>query len=217
MKPRDALSVMQSRHEAIDSLDLFPTPPWGTRALIEFVLPYCGYAPNSSVWEPAAGMGHMAEPLKDYFREVYASDVHDYGCGYDVGSFIGADVFVCPFKPDWIITNPPFNLGEEFVRRALTEATVGVAMLARTAFIESAARYPLFASQSFAALAPFSARVPMVKGRWDPAASSATSYAWFVWRCPRAHGGPMVIMIPPDAKERCSRQDDIARFATPSG
>jgi hypothetical protein len=30
--------------------------------------------------------------------------------------------------------------------------------------------------------APFVERVPMVKGRWDPGASTATSYAWFVWR-----------------------------------
>ena len=31
-------AVMQQRHEAHDSLDDFPTPPWATRALMECVL-----------------------------------------------------------------------------------------------------------------------------------------------------------------------------------
>ena len=41
-----------------------------------------------------------------------ASDVFDYGCGYEVGSFVGfgPDVASVPSVPDWIITNPPFNL-----------------------------------------------------------------------------------------------------------
>jgi hypothetical protein len=30
--------------------------------------------------------------------------------------------------------------------------------------------------------AQFAERVHMVKGRWNPDASSATAYAWFVWR-----------------------------------
>ena len=31
-------AVMAQRHEAKDSLDDFPTPPWATRALLEHVL-----------------------------------------------------------------------------------------------------------------------------------------------------------------------------------
>jgi hypothetical protein len=155
----------------------------------------------------------MAEPLREYFGKVYASDVHDYGRGYAVGSFVGqgADVKRCPFRPDWIITNPPFRLGEEFVHRALAEAKVGVAMLARTAFIESASRYHLFSGGTFAIFAPFSGRLPMVKGRWDPKASSATSYSWFVWLKSNV-GAARVIMIPPDAVRTCSRENDVALF-----
>ncbi len=31
-------NVMNERHQAADSLDYFPTPPWATRALISEVL-----------------------------------------------------------------------------------------------------------------------------------------------------------------------------------
>ncbi len=31
-------AVMAQRHEKMDSLDDFPTPPWGTRALMEHVV-----------------------------------------------------------------------------------------------------------------------------------------------------------------------------------
>ena len=36
---------------------------------------------------------------------------------------------------DWVITNPPFWLAEEFVERALSIASTGVAILARTVFL----------------------------------------------------------------------------------
>lgn len=200
-----------------DSLDDFPTPPWATRALLKHVIG--DVWSNYVCWEPAAGRGIMSSVLREYFKSVWASDVHDYnGESLDsIGSFVGsgADVARSPaswgFAPDWIITNPPFRLGEEFVRRALLEATVGVAMLCRTAFIESAARYPLFGS-AFAVLAPFAGRVAMVKGRWQPDASTATSYAWFVWR--RNHrGAAEVRIIHPEARNRLTHDDDADRFA----
>ena len=42
---------------------------------------------------------------------------------------------------DWIITNPPFRLAEQFILKALNHATEGVAMLVRTSFLESIGRY----------------------------------------------------------------------------
>jgi hypothetical protein len=79
--------------------------------------------------------------------------------------------------------HPPFRLGLEFTLRALALATEGVAMFARTQWIESAERYErLFRDRQPALLAPFVERVPIVKGHWNPKKSTATSYAWFVWR-----------------------------------
>jgi hypothetical protein len=46
----------------------------------------------------------VAEVLMEYFQQVRASDVFDYGCGYEVGSFVGCgpDVVTVPSVPDWI-------------------------------------------------------------------------------------------------------------------
>ena len=207
--PSGSYSVMAGRQASVDKLDLFPTPPWATRALCEHVI-----EPLGAVWEPAAGLGHMAEVLREYFPRVYASDVHDYGVGYKVGSFVGegADLAERPFSPDWVITNPPFSLALEFVERGIEEANTGVAMLVRSVWAESATRFDrLFSKRPPAIIAQFVERVPMVKGRWDPKASTATGYAWFVWS-EFESGSTRFVWIPP-CRNRLTKPDDVARFA----
>lgn len=209
---------MASRISAPDALDFFPTPPFASRALIEDVLPQLGVAfhvASMTLWEPAAGAGHMAETLRPYCREVFASDVFDYGRGYAVGSFtgVGPDVARCPFKPDLIVTNPPFNKAMEFAQRALDEARVGVALLVRSSWAEGVFRYQrLFRTRPPSLIAQFVERVPMVKGRWDPDASTATSYAWFVWRKADRSRQCRYFWIPDGARVRHSRADDAERF-----
>jgi hypothetical protein len=121
----------------------------------------------------------MAKVLKEYFREVRASDVHDYGYG------IVRNFLTCPYQAngwDWVITNPPFRLAEQFVLRSLNVARKGIAILARTVFIESVGRYEaIFRHFPPTKFAQFTQRVPMVKGRLDKKATTATGYAWLVW------------------------------------
>lgn len=215
--PSGGLAVMQNRRDPIDSLDFFPTPPWATRALCEVVLPAIGLAPlylNHHAWEPACGEGHMAEVLAEYFVSVWSTDVHPYGFG-SVGSFVGEgfDVAQAPEHCDWIITNPPFNLAGEFVRRALKDAKRGVAMLTRTSWLDGGARYrEIFEPHPPLAVAQFCERVPMVKGRWDPEASTATSYAWVVWASWMAEPETRFIWIPPGQRKALTRDDDVRRF-----
>lgn len=217
-RPKGFTSVMSSRVEPLDSLDLFCTPPWATRALCECVLNTNGLK-RSSCWEPAAGEGHMSEVLKEYFGSVYASDVHDYGHGHAIGSFVGvgADRAEWPdpsFPPSWVMANPPFRLAVEFAERALDEASQGVALLLRSVWIESADRYErLFRDRAPDCVAFFSERVAMVKGRWDPDASTATSYAWFVWQLPREGEGTLLHWIPPGQRKALEKPDDRKRFA----
>ena len=219
MRARGGTAVMAARTSVIDALDYFPTPPWASRALVADVLPQLGVAfhtPSMTLKEPAAGGGHMVEALRPYFREAFASDVHDYGRGYAVGSFVGQgpDVASCPYKPDLIITNPPFNLALEFAERSLELARVGVALLVRSAWSEGGDRYRrLFKDRPPAMIAQFVERVPMVKGRWDPKASTATSYAWFIWRKADRSGRCTYFWIPDGARARNSRADDARRFA----
>jgi len=170
---------MQRRHEDKDSLDDFPTPPWATRALMKYGNDYLDFWPLYTCREPAANRGYMARTLKEYFSVVEASDIHDYGAGYPIKDFLHDDFD----NVDWTITNPPFVLAKDFIDRALDTSDVGVAVILRIAFLEGKKRYlELFKDRPPSHVFQFVERVPMVKGKYDPDASSATAYAWFVWR-----------------------------------
>src|SRR5262245_4400887 len=172
-------AVMAQRYEPKDSLDDFPTPPWATRALLAHVISQDLVMQNC--WEPACGEGHMAKVLDEYFGTVYASDIHPYGYGSTSDFLDEATVR----DVDWIITNPPFKQAEEFVVKAVSIAKRGVAIFARSVFAESVGRHQrLFSKFPPTTVAQFAERVPIVKGRLDAKASTATGYAWFVWEKP---------------------------------
>lgn len=186
MAQNRSAAVMQQRAEPHDSLDYFPTPPWATRALCEQILGSHAALSDLVAWEPACGELHMARPLGEYFGAVYASDVHDYG-GHALRDFLFPGP--PPFAADWIISNPPFNLGLDFALKAIELARIGVAFLVRSAFCEGGERFrELFKPHPPAVVAQFVERVPMHKGKLTATGSTATSYCWIVWR--RDHAGP---------------------------
>jgi hypothetical protein len=210
-------AVMARRRDPLDSLDFYPTPPWATRALFEHVLPAAGAPHICSAWEPACGEGHMAAVIEEYVAIVKATDVFDYGyapiCQSEpvTADFLDQGTRVEP-APDFIITNPPFAIADQFALLAFERAAGGVALLLRTTWLESVPRYKrIFRDRPPTLFAPFVERVPMVKGRWDPDASSATSYAWFVWVHGEAPKPPF--WIPPDCRRALTKRDDVRRFA----
>ncbi|WP_420405947.1 SAM-dependent DNA methyltransferase [Nisaea sp.] len=197
-------AVMAQRAEAKDSLDNFPTPPWATRALLEYVIEPGKFTERLTCLEPACGQGHMAKVLREYFGEVHASDVFDYGYG-EVSDFLNKPIQTGSY--DWVITNPPFRLAEQFIERARPIARRGIAMLTRTVFIESVGRYErLFSVFPPTKVAQFTERVPMVKGRLDERASTATGYAWLVWEIGVIRPTELV-WIPP-CRKKLEREGD---------
>lgn len=214
--PRGGGAVMNMRREPPDSLDYFPTPPWATRALFEHVLDKSALR-ALRCWEPAAGHEHMADVLREYFADVVSSDVFDYGRGYDIGSFVGVgpDVMKLPPGVNWICSNAPFNLALEFALRCLEEQAIeGFALLLRSNWVEGSERHErLFSRQPPAIIAQFVERVPMTKGRWDPDASTMTSYAWFVWFSGMRNACSNFTWIPPGCRSSLSRPGDTSRFA----
>lgn len=223
LKPKGFSAVMASRSEPPDSLDFFPTPPFSTRSLCEHVLgrpPGLDVRPDKTCWDPCAGQGHMSEVLREYFRTVHASDVFPYRPDYALGSFVGEsgglldDIAQCPFRPDWIIMNPPFNQAEAFVLRALDEARRGVAMFIRTAWLESSGRYEtIFAKHPPTVVAQFAERVALTKGEWKPDASTATAYLWIVWDKQSHDRETRLVWIPPGQKDLHTKRTDIENFA----
>ena len=180
-----------------------------------------------TAWECACGAGHMVHGLKDYFEVVHASDA----CLYDrnvVHDFTGPAA--APFQADWIVTNPPFSDIDGFILRAWAEARRGVAMLAPARTLEGIKRHELMygakGGPRLTVFAPFSERLPMHRGVYDPDRGTAANYAWFLWlkpalrprrfmaRVPDGQGGwiyrPAVVDIAPGARTRLFRRSDLA-------
>ncbi|MCH8316416.1 MAG: methyltransferase [Planctomycetes bacterium] len=150
----------------------------------------------------------MVRPLREYFASVARSDVHDYGWDHVVQDFL----WPCEQHADWIITNPPFRLGCEFALTAMDHARIGVAMLVRTAFLESIGRYERLFSKHRPAVLQFTERVPMFKGRLDAKGSTATAYCWLVWTRPYGDVLRRMDWIPP-CRKALERPGDYGKAA----
>ena len=202
---------MQQRSEPHDSLDDFPTPPWATRALCEYLINPWDEPRTFSTQtarEPAANRGHMVRPLREYFGNVEASDIHDYGADFEVKDYL----FGPPPPPvDWTITNPPFRLAQQFIERGLQTSNSGVAVLVRSAFLEGKARYQgLFSKHRPRLVLQFTERVVIHKGKLSANGSTATAYSWVVFLKERQQETVFDWIAP--CRKRLERLDDYGRY-----
>lgn len=134
-----ALVKAQKAHKR-KAADHYPTPPDVTVALMEFLK----LERDDVVLEPACAEGAMSRVIEHYCDTVWSSDLRD-----------GPEVYGQPcinflegephddLKIDWIITNPPFNLAEAFIRKSLS-ITPNVAMLLSNQYWHAASRKKLF-------------------------------------------------------------------------
>jgi hypothetical protein len=129
--------VTNRRTAEDDGEDFYPTPAWATHALM------LNEKFEGSIWEPACGDGAMAEVIKQYMTDsqsLSCSDLYDHGYGA-VGSDFLAYATRSDVSVDNIITNPPYNIADEFVLKALEAAEKKVAMLVRLAYLEGQERF----------------------------------------------------------------------------
>lgn len=154
--------------------DFFATSPIATRALLS-VETFSGV-----VWEPACGDGAIARVLEDdpNVNHVFGSDLYDRGYGANGINFLTA----APRRCDHIVTNPPFNLIEKFVWRALEINPPGkIAIFARLAFLEGQRRHrTLWSKRPPARVYVFSKRVPLARNG-GAEQTGLIAFAWFIW------------------------------------
>lgn len=151
--------------------DLYPTPPEVTVALLRFL----NFPSGVSVWEPAAGDGDMADVISQYAFPVYVTDIRD-----------GTDFLQsCIDGADWIITNPPFSLAEEFIRHA-AELNKPFAMLLKAQYWHAAKRVPLFEELPPSYILPLTWRPDFFFKERDgkKGGSPLMDVMWCVWLTP---------------------------------
>jgi hypothetical protein len=110
--------------------DFYPTPPEATQALLDFL----HIPPSMRIWEPACGEGHMVEVMERNGLDVIGTDIQQ---GTD---FLTAEL---PEGVDWIITNPPFSLAEDFIKKCCSH-DVPFALLLKSQYWHAARRLSLF-------------------------------------------------------------------------
>ena len=176
-----------------DTLDFYPTPPWATRALCEFVV-----MPKGSVLEPACGEYHISNTLKEYNLKVTSKDI-----------MYGDDFLACKSKKkyDWVITNPPYEYASEFLQKSLALSNVGTAFLVRYTFLESKKRYEtIFRDNPPSVIGQFTERIAFNSGRMSKVGKTGVAYCWVVWLKENNHS-TQFLFIPP-CKNKLEREKD---------
>lgn len=166
-----AIVGAQKNHKR-KAADFYPSPPDVTHALMEFLrLPK-----GTVIWEPACGDGDMSCILEEHGHQVISTDLRDdvwYGKG-------GTDYLTHPeIEVDWIITNPPFNLAESFIRKSLS-ITTNVAMLLKSQYWHAAGRLKLFADHPPAFVLPLTWRPAFLEA--ERGSSPLMDVIWVVWQ-----------------------------------
>lgn len=181
-----------NRRTVAQGADFYPTPAWATEALLAYE------TFEGTIWEPACGDGAMSKVLERAGYMVSSSDLHDYGYGTPGVDFLTHR----SFQPDNIVTNPPFNLAESFVKQGLAHVQNKLCLLLRLAFLESATRYrSIYSITPPSRVYVFSERITMYPSGEKTAGSGTTAYGWFVWDL-HAAGPPELRWIAPGFKEK---------------
>jgi len=81
----------------------------------------------------------MSKVMKDMGYEVISSDLNDMGYGNVGVNFLTTPKHGC----NWIITNPPFNVSQEFILKCINHH-VPFALLLKSQYWHSKKRYELF-------------------------------------------------------------------------
>jgi hypothetical protein len=171
-----ALSIVGSsrRHGGRDLNDFYPTPPQATISLIERE-PFIG-----TTWEPACGDGAIVKVMQDRGMDCFFSDFVYRGFGNNNPM----DFLKTNMKCENIITNPPFNMAQEFVEHSKKCASKKIAMFLKLAFLEGVKREKMFRDREFplSKVYVFSKRVRLDKNGIPMGCKSGMiAFAWFVW------------------------------------
>lgn len=159
--------------------DFYPTPPDVTFALLDFLhlggYPTHGVStdPNFNhikIWEPACGDGRMVDAIRSRGYECIGTDIQT---GTD---FLTAKM---PEGVNFIITNPPFSLAEDFIRRCMYHE-VGFALLLKSQFWHAKKRLPLFMESRPEYILPLTWR-PDFMDKQRGGGSPLMDVMWCVW------------------------------------
>lgn len=141
--------------------DFYPTLWDVTQALLD----YLAIPKDKYIWEPACGDGAMASVIRSNGYHVYETDI---ALGTD---FLQTTSCFC----DVIITNPPFCVSEDFIRKC-SSYNVPFALLLKSQYWHAAKRVALFDEITPRYVLPLTWRPDFI-GNKKP----LLDFVWCVW------------------------------------
>lgn len=148
----------QKKNKRLNSQDFYPTPAWCYENL------EIDWTQFSTAHEPCAGDHRIVDFLQDVGITTTHTDILE-----------GTNFLEWNQPTELILTNPPFQLAQEFIDHSVVLADT-VIMLLRLNFLGSISRHDWWKTCSPTALHVLSKRPSFTGG-----GSDATEYAWFVW------------------------------------
>lgn len=191
-----SLAGMSMTRERV-KYDFYATPREAIDAILDRV------SLTGSILEPAAGQGHISVVLKERYphTEIVSTDLIQRNEKFGIHIESGIDFLTHNYHRqfDNVITNPPFNLAQEFIERALQLANDKVVIFAKIQLLEGNKRKRMFDTAPLKYVYVFSSRVnPLRNGeelnergeKW----SSTMCFAWFVFE-QKYKGEPIIRWI----------------------
>lgn len=180
----DSSRPLKARERA--EADWYVEPPTAVEGLFD-VQRFSGW-----VWDPACGRGTIPKVCEAKGLKVIATDLYDRGYGVPNIDFLTHQCLDEDPQVDNVICNPPFELAEAFLKRALQVARHKVAFLLRWSWAEGAKRRWVWDETPLAAIHPFARRVSMPPGNVaTKAKGGAVCFAWWIWD--HDHIGPPIV------------------------
>ena len=158
--------------------DFYATPPLAVKHLLDIE------DFNNNIWEPACGMNHIVDELRNKGYNVKCSDIEKMvdDPSIEIIDFLN---YKGTFEGD-IITNPPYKYASEFVYKAMETIKDGnrVAMFLKLQFLEGKKRYELFKKYPPKTIYVAAQRYgcsPNGHFNENGNIGSAICYCWFIW------------------------------------
>jgi len=159
--------------------DFYATPPEATEALLR--VEHIVYP----ALEPACGEGHISKVIIGEHKSVISTDLVNRGYGNLFVDFLKYDFDDYEFQT--VITNPPFNLFQEFAEKALKVANEKVMLFGKIQALEGQKRATFMENSPLKTVYVFKKRInPLRNGspldeNGKPWASTMC-FAWYVWQ-----------------------------------
>jgi hypothetical protein len=145
--------------------DNYATPPWCYEGLEEFI----DWSKVHDVLEPCAGDNRILDWLGKHSVITFSAEIRQEK-DYFEQNYFGWKKF------DLIVTNPPYSLALEFVKKGIEDSICSFWLL-RLNFLASQSRKSFFLANPLSALIVLSKRPSFrLTGGTD-----STDYGWFVW------------------------------------